>query len=250
MSNLKEAIKGVFGRKALTSGASTETVSLQYTPLLLDQLHTNYDSKLLADLDGPIRAEVKKYCEDRHVRPIDLAFVGAQILASKQSSPLKESFCIFFPIYRGGVTVAGWTRPFGGNTKWLAVGMSDGNGSLLYTTALPDWAFNATHKNSGESPLILVEGVMDAIRLNKAGHLGVALGGKNITAKGRAELIAMPQQMITIFLDKDAQKEAVQLMQKVQVFKKEVRMIIWPSDVVGKDPAELDDSTLKEMLNG
>jgi len=57
MSNLKEAIKGVFGRKALTSGASTETVSLQYTPLLLDQLHTNYDSKLLADLDGPIRAE-------------------------------------------------------------------------------------------------------------------------------------------------------------------------------------------------
>src|SRR3990172_9838053 len=61
MSNLKEAIKGVFGRKALTSGASTETVSLQYTPLLLDQLHANYDVKLLADLSSPIREEVKKY---------------------------------------------------------------------------------------------------------------------------------------------------------------------------------------------
>lgn len=247
MSALKDAVKSALGP------SQEKPRSLQYTPFLMESFYSTYETVEISETAGPIREDIKTYCTARNVYPGDLHNVGARVLIPKQAVPsssnnTREKFSIFFPIYRGGMTVAGWCRVFEGNTKWIAHGMSDGNGSLLYTTALPDWAFDPNDQHAIEVTLFLVEGIMDAIRVCKEGYLAIALGGKNLTGKGKAELMIMPQQKVVVCLDPDAPATAVKLQHKVITFKKHASMVLWPTHEKG-DPASMDSKQLHKMLS-
>ena len=219
-----------------------EDSPMQYTPLDMTALTNKYD------MVGPdtamwlVQEMVEEYCFCRHLEPIDLLRVGVQVLVPKVESD--EIFALFFPIYRRGITAAAWTRHFYNTQapKGIPWRYHSQSGVMLYDIALP---------TSGAVPgttLILVEGVADAIRLNKLGWRTVALGGKHLTALGKAELIAMPNTHALIMLDRDALVQAIDLMAKVAAIKRKVGLVLMPQDGSANDPSELADATLQECL--
>ena len=228
-----------------------EKGKLHYKPLSLDQFNEKYDNYNPWEVLGTVRDTIAEYCGLHHITPIDIARVGGLIFVAKAGIHKwvteRPKCMIFLPIYRGGTIVAGWARYFNTDITWMGHGFSDGNGALLYTTALPPWAFSPDDARAQKLPLVLVESAVDALRLNRLGWWGVGLGGHNITQKGREELARLPQQRIIILLDADAHTAAVALMQKILSFKKNVEIGLITKG--GKcDPCDLADTELREVL--
>ena len=115
---------------------------------------------------------------------------------------------------------------------------------MLYTSALPPAALDATVKT--KYPLVLVESAMGAIRLSRMGWWAVGVGGTHLTAKARVELVKIPCDQIIILLDEDAEEKAIDMWSKLQGLKQAV--VVGKISQKGKDPEDLDDLTLREIL--
>jgi len=234
---------------------------MHYKPLDLETVYVGYNPMEVWELTGTAKLLVADYCHSHHIAPVDLARVGATILlgdchnTQRLSNP-KIPLVIFLPIFRGGALVAGWGRVFnetktdGKPWKWRGYGFSDGNGAILYTTALPLAAFAMTEEKAEKTPVVLVESPTDAIRLQRLGWWAVALGGHTITQKGREELARMPQKSVIVLLDSDAKNATLSLVAKVQAFKKKVVPVFIHSkgESYIVDPSDLDDHDLRGFL--
>ena len=226
----------------------------QYSSLDMTTLANTYRMvELEAVEDWSTSAVMENYCFGRHLTLPDLHRVGAQVLVPKSEGD--ELFALFFPIYRNFIkesrqtyqVVAAWTRHFYNTGQPLGAPWKyhSQSGVMLYDTALPTRAFGSA---GGTGTLILVEGVADALRLNKRGWLAVALGGKHLTALNKVELINMPQYRVLIMLDKDALVQAVNLLNEVAAIKPKAGIVLIPQEDNANDPSELDDAALQTCL--
>ena len=235
---------------------------LTYQPLDRIKMGQQWEAFDTWEIKGYVKEEVEKYCNQRFVYPIDLSNVCTKILTDKATGyrmypnlfdyKKDPKFDLFFPIFRGGVMVGGWLRAFnypadreGKPTvpRWRSLGLSE-NGALLYTSALPPVALDAAVKT--KYPLVLVESAMGAIRLARMGWWAVGLGGHNLTAKARVELVKIPCEQVIILLDEDAEEKAIDMWSKLQGLKRAV--VVGKIPQKDKDPEDLDDMSLREIL--
>jgi hypothetical protein len=93
--------------------------------------------------------------------------------------------------------------------------------------------------------VVLVEGVFDAINVEKHTGLAVAaIGGKALPSYLYPDLLDMASDRIVVLLDSDAFADALKLRQKL-VTKRHVEAVWLP---VGLDPADLTGDELRELL--
>lgn len=97
-----------------------------------------------------------------------------------------------------------------------------------------------------KTPLIIVEGVTDAIRLTKLGYQSVALGGKHLSPLQLRKLVTLQPSEYVILLDQDALLTATDcfnLLKSVTSIPVKLRVLQG-----AKDPATASDSVLKQAL--
>lgn len=88
-----------------------------------------------------------------------------------------------------------------------------------------------------ETPIVLVEGVMDAFAVNfRLGLPAASLLGHTLTEKQLQELYYYRPKSVVVALDPDARYDALRIARKLYSFVEEVYVALLPD---GKDPADL-----------
>jgi DNA primase len=93
-----------------------------------------------------------------------------------------------------------------------------------------------------KEPIILVEGVFDAMAVKRN---AVPLLGKYLQAKLRLKLVTEKVEEITILLDTDAKKEAIDLIEEVQSLNIDTKLVTLPE----KDASEVGFKNVWSYIN-
>jgi len=98
----------------------------------------------------------------------------------------------------------------------------------------------------GAGPVVLVEGIFDALAVNRAGYHAVALGGKSLPKYLLPELLtlAADHDMINVLLDPDALAAALRIRDQLSD-RKRVRIRVCPH---GQDPGDMTPDEIKEII--
>lgn len=92
--------------------------------------------------------------------------------------------------------------------------------------------------------LVVVEGVLDAIRVNDVGYWAAALGGKRLSQYLRGDLLDLVKGRVTVMLDSDAAADALRLC--VDLSSSVAADVAVPP--AGFDPAEMNEAMIREVL--
>jgi hypothetical protein len=143
--------------------------------------------------------------------------------------------------YRGRVIVP---VTCAGDRSWIARDATgEARRKFLYPTGAPQGRILGLYDLVKPEPeiVVLVEGIFDALRLERAGVPCVALLGKTLGRLQRARLLRLRPRRTVVLLDPDAPEDAVRVASE-----------IGPGAVVAQasaDPDELDDATLRETID-
>ena len=91
------------------------------------------------------------------------------------------------------------------------------------------------------SPLILVEGMFDALAVKRN---AIPLLGKHIQRELMKKIVTSQVQKIYIALDKDAQKDAVKFCEQLMNEGKEIYLV----DLEDKDPSEMGFKAITHLI--
>jgi 5S rRNA maturation endonuclease (ribonuclease M5) len=104
----------------------------------------------------------------------------------------------------------------------------------------------------GSNYLIVVEGRSDALSLFARGFPGIAVAGATITLRQLTQILDLKPTVLDIFFDADAQTQAMNVAKMLQTQANTLQMndlkinqVYFPHV---KDPAEMDDDDLNEIL--
>lgn len=109
---------------------------------------------------------------------------------------------------------------------------------------VPRFAHPAGRQVATTANLVLVEGALDAIRVEQAGRWAVALGGKSLPRYLRRPLLDLVREEITLLLDADALAASMKLAMDLRGHR-QVRVCTLPA---GTDPASTTPDRLAEVL--
>lgn len=132
-------------------------------------------------------------------------------------------------------------------TYWIARAYGHVHGpKYMYPTGIDKRPFK-THAGAG-GPLVIVEGIFDALAVERAGYRSVALGGKTIVQsayQGVIELCGQYEQVM-IMLDWDALADALALKDRLEV---DCGGEVHIRPCTAKDPAEMTREEIQKAVN-
>jgi DNA primase len=143
--------------------------------------------------------------------------------------------------YRGRVIVP---VTCAGDRSWIARDATgEARRKFLYPTGAPQGRILGLYDLVQPEPevVVLVEGVFDALRLERSGVPSLALLGKTLGRLQRARLLRLRARRTVVMLDPDAPEDAVRVASE-----------IGPGAVVAQttaDPDELDDAAVHEAID-
>ena len=189
-------------------------------------------TKSLLEIDYPFNELVREFLLDRSYIVEDLSDV-CSFCEDYKKKEFSFGPRLIFPIYQFGSYRGFQARTIYKNTdpKYIgATGMD--KRSILYNF---DKAFSQHER------LVITEGFFDCLRV---GDTAVATLGKNLT-ENQLRLIRLGSfDKVFVFLDKDAQKEALQIGKKLSPY-----FHVYVATPTKKDPGEMTRDEIESVLN-
>jgi hypothetical protein len=145
---------------------------------------------------------------------------------------------VLFPYFKGGELIFWTSRRYsevvGTGPKYLS---QPGSKPLYEPITIPPVS---------PGTLVLVEGVLDALAVNRAGFKAVALGGKNLAAHNMKNVLTLAENcgIIVVLLDGDALDAALKI-QDALSSRTKAHVGIWCCD---DDPGNMSVEELRKLL--